>query len=246
MKNTKLRIGLAIILATAMYTQGFSQSSPGKNHIKTNLSALFFKGFGLQYERQLGRKTTVGLGMGIIPKTSLPFAGTIEEQIDDPNVRVSDFRLGTTILTPEFRYYFSKKGAFHGFYLAPYARLGWYNLQGPISFTSSNGQPKLALFSGKLNTVMGGLMAGSSFALSEKLYLDWWIIGASFGGANGDLRATVSLDNFEKQSLEQVLRDIEIAGTEIESQVTNNGATVTTTGSMAGIRGLGINLGIRF
>ncbi|MCW3106203.1 MAG: hypothetical protein JWQ09_709, partial [Segetibacter sp.] len=161
-------------------------------------------------------------------------------------VNVSDFRLGTSIFTPEVRYYFGKKGAFHGFYLAPYARFGTYNIAGPIQYSTSNNARRSALFDGKLNTITGGLMMGSSFKLSNKLYLDWWIIGASIGGANGDLNAVTQLTSDEQSSLKNALDDLDIPFTEIQSQVNSNGATVTTTGSMVGVRGLGINLGFRF
>ena len=89
-------------------------------------------------------------------------------------------------------------------------------------------------------------MIGSSWQLSSRLYLDWWILGASYGGANGDLVAATTLSEYEQRSLKEELDGIEIISTEIKSEVNSNGATVTTNGSMAGVRGLGINFGIRF
>ncbi|MDB5250774.1 MAG: hypothetical protein JWQ40_5168 [Segetibacter sp.] len=237
-----------ILAAVSLFfsISAMSQENDGKNMGKVNLSAFTFKGLGVQYERQVGRKVTVAMGLGIIPKSTIAFKSAIEKQIDDPDVKVGDFRLGTTILTPEVRYYFSQKGAFHGFYLAPYARFGWYNLQGPVSYSSSTGFKRDAVFNGKLNTITGGLMAGSSWHLSKRLYLDLWIIGASYGGANGNLVTVTPLNAQEQQSLKRELDEIEIAGTTMTSEVNSNGATVTTKGSMVGARGLGINLGIRF
>jgi hypothetical protein len=89
-------------------------------------------------------------------------------------------------------------------------------------------------------------MLGSSFNLKKGLYLDWWIIGASIGSANGNFIAQTALSEPEQRSLRENLESIDIPFTTIKSTVTSTGATITTTGTMAGVRGLGINLGIRF
>jgi hypothetical protein len=235
-----------LVLLLAFSIPAIAQKNEGKNMGKINLSAFAFKGFGLQYERQIGPRITVGLGYSMIPKTTLAVKSIIENSIDDPDVNVGEFRLGTSIFTPEFRYYFGKKGAFHGFYLAPYARIGTYKVEGPVSYTSSTNTKKEAIFDGKLNTVTGGLMIGSSWQLSDRFYLDWWILGASFGGANGNLLAQTPLTPTEQRSLKQELDDIEVIGTKIKSEVNSTGATVTTSGTIAGVRGLGLNFGIRF
>ena len=234
------------IIALAFALPAISQQPDGKNMGKINLSAFAFKGFGLQYERQVGRRITVALGYGKIPTSTIPFKSYIETQINNPDVKVGDFRLGTSILTPEVRYYFGKKGAFHGFYVAPYARIGTYNIDGPVQYTSSTNTKRSAVFDGKLHATTGGLMLGSSFQLSNKLYLDWWIIGAGIGGANGNLATITALSKDEQTSLQNSLNSLNVPFTRIQSQVNDNGATITTTGTMAGVRGLGFNLGFRF
>jgi hypothetical protein len=102
------------------------------------------------------------------------------------------------------------------------------------------------LFDGKLNNFTVGLLLGSQFQLSKSLYLDWWIIGASIGSANGNLVAATTLTQTEQTTLKQQLDNLKIPFTEIESVVNSKGATVKTSGTMVGARGLGINLGIRF
>lgn len=223
----------------------FAVSQQFKNEFKVNASAFATKGFGVQYERQIGKKFTLALGYSMIPEGKIAFQSIIENQIDDADVDVGEFRLGTSIITPELRFYVGKKGAFHGFYLAPYARFSTYNLQVPVSFNATVNRRK-ALFDGKLNNSLGGLMIGSNFKLSERLTLDWWILGAGFGSASGKLVATIALTPLEQQNLKNELDSIDVPFTTIESQVNSNGATVTTTGSMAGVRGLGLNFGIRF
>lgn len=239
---------IAFLLALAISLPALSQNE-GKNMGKVNLPAFALKGFNLQYERQLTQRITVALGYGKIPGGSIPFRSYIEKQIDDPNVSVADFRLRTSIFTPEVRFYLGKKGAFRGFYLAPYARIGTYNITGPIKFvtvTATTTEKRTAIFDGKLQTVTAGLLLGSSFKLSNRLYLDWWIIGASIGSGSGDFAAVTPLSKDDQTSLQKTLNDLNVPFTKTRSQVNSNGATITTTGTMIGVRGLGINIGYRF
>ena len=234
------------LVALVFYFPVIGQTLESKNMGKVNLASFVAKGFGIQYERQVGKRITVALGYSNIPKSNIAFKSFIEKQIDDPNVKLGDFKLGTSIFTPEVRYYVGKQGAFHGFYLAPYARFGHYNIEGPVTYTTSTGSRRDLVFTGSLNAATAGLMLGSSFNLHKQLYLDWWIIGASIGGANGNFVAQTQLSAVEQQSLRKELESLNVPFTTIKSDVNSNGATISTTGSMVGIRGLGINLGIRF
>jgi hypothetical protein len=244
-KFMNIRI-ISALVALIIYLPLRAQDLEGKNMVKVNLSAFVGKGFNVQYERQLTQRLTVALGYSKIPTSNIAFKSFIEKQIDDPHVKVGNFKLGTSIFTPEVRYYLGKQGAFHGLYLAPYARFGHYDVEGPFTYTTSTGASRDLLFSGSLNAVTGGLMIGSSFHLYKQLYLDWWIVGASIGGANGNFNAQSQLSPLEQQSLKNQLDNLDISFTSIKSTVSSNGAIVNTTGTMVGVRGLGINLGIRF
>jgi hypothetical protein len=221
-----------------------AQPATGKNMAKVNLSSFALKGFNLQYERQVSKRMTVALGYGSIPKSTIAFQSFVEDAIDEPGANVGKFELGTSVLTPEVRFYVGKRGAFHGFYFAPYVRISTYNLNVPVDINTS--PKRTVLFDGKLNNTTGGLMLGSNFKLSKMLYLDWWIIGGSVGSGKGNMVAATPLSPSEQNTLRQQLQDIELPMTTIESEVNGNGAIIRTTGTMFGARGLGINLGIRF
>ena len=240
-----LALRIVIVLSSLIALPYLTQAQESKNEFKVNLSAFVTKGFGLQYERQIGKKFTVALGYSMIPEGKIAFQSVIEKLIDNPDVKVGDFRLGTSIITPELRWYVGKKGAFHGFYLAPYGRFSTYTMQVPVTFNSTLDK-RTALFDGKLSNSLGGLMLGSNFKLGKRLTLDWWILGAGIGSASGSLIAATPLNPFEQKNLKDELDKITIPFTTIESTVNSNGATVKTNGSMAGVRGAGINLGIRF
>lgn len=241
-KLIKINVSLLVLLSIAATS---SAQSGSKNVAKVNLSAFTFKGYGLQYERQISKRFTAAIGYGAIPYGTIAYQSVIESYTEDVDAEIGKFKLGTSIITPEIRYYVGRKGAFHGFYLAPYARISSYKMQVPVSFGSATSE-RTALFDGKINNTTGGLMIGSQFKLSKLLYLDWWILGASIGSAKGNLVATTPLNPLEQQELRNQINNIEIPFTEIRSDVNSTGATITTTGSIAGARGLGINLGFRF
>ncbi len=236
---------IALLIFALLFSSIAIAQGGDKNMLKTNVAAYALKSINLQYERQFAKKWTAALGFSSIPKSSIAFQSTFDDISGNTQVDLKNLKLGTTIFTPEVRWYVGKKGAFHGFYVAPYARISSYNIDGPINFTAGAG-PRTALFTGKLNAVTGGVMIGSNFSLSKRLYLDWWIIGASIGGANGYFGANIALNTNEQSALKSILDDINIPFVNLENSVTPNGATVSTTGGMAGVRGLGINIGIRF
>jgi hypothetical protein len=91
------------------------------------------------------------------------------------------------------------------------------------------------------NIATGGLMLGSQFKLSKHFYPDWWIIGASIGRASADFIERTSLSTMEQTELQKVLDSLDLPFTKMKSVVDHNGATVTTSGSMDGTRGLGLN-----
>lgn len=236
-----------IVLITLLFSiPALSQTMDGKNQVKLNLSAFVFKGFNLQYERQVSAKVTVALGYGMIPESAIPFKSYVKKQVYIQDVNIADFRLGTSVITPEARYYFSEKGAFHGFYLAPYARFGSYKIKGPVLYSDASGLKKSADFAGKLHTITGGLMAGYNWQLSYRFYFDLWIAGGSFGGENGTFTTNAQLPASDQESLKRKLESISLKGITLTSEVNNNGAVVKTSGSIPGVRGLGINVGIRF
>lgn len=237
---------IVVFIALLFSIPTLSQTTDGKNQVKLNLSAFVFKGFNVQYERQVSSKITVALGYAMVPESAIPFRSYIKKQVYIQDIKVSDFRLGASVFTPEVRYYFSKRGAFHGFYIAPYARIGSYKIGGPILYSAASGPKKSADFTGKFHAITGGLMAGYNWQLSSKFYLDLWIAGASFGGESGTFTTNAQLTVSEQESLRRKLESISLSGTTLTSEVNNNGAVVKTSGNIVGIRGLGVNVGIRF
>jgi hypothetical protein len=189
----------------------------------------------------------VALQLHTIPFGKLPLESTFKSSVDNSDVEFNKFKFGSFGVVPEFRYYLSRKGALHGFYIGPFFSYTNYKMELPISYTSG-ATNKTGIFTGKLNAATGGLQFGAQFSLGKNVVLDWWILGPNYGSATGTLNFVGTLTNAERDDLQTELNDLKNDAplNTIKSAVaTNNGATIVAKGPWGGLRGLGINLGIR-
>jgi hypothetical protein len=216
------------------------------NIIKFNLSALTFKNISLQYERKVGKRTSLAVNVHTIPFGNLPFQSTFENFADQTFVEYDKLKFGSFGVAPEFRYYVGKKGALRGFYMAPFISYNQYKMNLPIKYSNNT---RTGIFDGDINSITGGLQLGSQFRLSNSLTLDWWIIGPNYGSANGTLNFNSALTASEqadiRTQLENFKNDLPIDVIKSYT-VTGTGATINAKGPWAGLRGLGFNLGVRF
>ena len=221
------------------------ESSPQKkNVVKINLPALAFNNFSLQYERAVGKKTSVAVNIHTIPFGKLPFQSTFKNITNNSDVKYDQFKLGSFGVVPELRFYVGKKGALHGFYIGPFFSYNNYKMNLPISYNTN----KTGIFVGKLSTVSGGLQLGSQFSLGKNVVLDWWIFGPNYGSATGTLTFTGTLSQPEQDEIKSDLKKLQddVPFNTIKSYtVSSTGASVIAKGPWGGLRGLGFNLGIR-
>lgn len=211
----------------------------GANLIKLNLPSLALKTLSLQYERAIYGKTSVGLGVRVMPKGSLPFSSALND-IDD---QLGSLELGNIAITPEIKFYLGK-GVFKGFYIAPYLKYAHYNASINYEFTSSNVTEIIPL-SGKLNTYTAGVLFGAQWEIANKVYLDWSIFGPQFGISRGNLTGKKTLSTQEQKDLREELDGIDLPVGKVTSTVDANGANVDLKGPWTGIRA-NIGIGYRF
>lgn len=221
------------------------------NILKLNLTALPLKQYSFQYERVLNRKISVLAGFRLMPSTGLPFKKLIlENAADDPDTRdaIESFRISNIAITPELRFYLSKKGYGRGFYIAPFYRYARYSSNN-MRFTYDDGSGGTGTIdlNGKLTTNTGGLLLGTQWNLGKSVVLDWWILGPHYGGGTGLFTGVSSqtLTPAEQDDLRNQLNDIDIPFTTTSVNVTANSASLRLDGPWAGIRA-GFSLGIRF
>ena len=220
--------------------------APAKNLVKLNLFALPLKNISMQYERAVARKVTVAATLRFMPKGSIPLKSTFIKLADDPEIerQINNLSVGNFAAMPEVRYYFSKKGAFRGFYTGLFASIANYSADLLYEYDDA-GVTKTIPIGGDINTLTGGLMLGSQFKLSKKMYLDWWILGPNYGSSNGKISGQQSLTASEQQSLRDNLATLDVPLTEFTYEVNSNGATLNFKGPWAGVRS-GLCIGFRF
>jgi hypothetical protein len=225
-------------------------SGESKNIVKWNVAALITKSYSFQYERAVGSRIAVALGYKNMPKSSIPFKGTINDAVDDAQTErtINNFRTSNFAITPEVRFYIGKKGVFQGFYLAPYVSYAKYSGEGPFEFDIPQlNRTETMYFTGDINTYTAGLKIGAQFKLSKLVYLDWWIIGPNYGSAKGDLYAQRNSNALEqaviKDQIDDLIEDLPLI--KASSTVDANGANIRIKGPWAGARA-GLNVGFRF
>ena len=247
----KIILFLVVIIAAAplLHAQDNDKMEPQvnqKNLVKLNLLAFTFKSITVQYEREITRKTTVGLTLRAMPNSSLPFRSSIKKLINDPNTesQVDNFKTSNFAFMPEIRFYLGRKGAYHGFYIAPFFSYAHYTGNLPYTYTDS-GVNKTIPLSGGNNTITGGLMFGAQWQLGKSFYLDWWMLGPHYGSSNGSISGKKSLSSSEQYALKSALDGISIPLLTTTNSVDANGATVYFKGPWAGVRS-GLCIGFRF
>lgn len=230
---------LLLCFGTALYSQKNKE-----NVVKINVGSIAVKNFAFQYERAMGKKTSVALGVRFQPYGDVPFQSWIKDQVDDPDILIGSMQMGNFALTPEFRFYFGKE-VLKGFYLAPYARYASYRMETPVRYTGLV-VPKTAFFKGDIYSYSGGLLAGSQFNFGKHFVLDWWIAGFHFGGSSGQLDFAATLTPVEQADIRSTLDQVDIPFFKIKHNIHGNGGEISSKGGWAGFRGFAINLGYTF
>ena len=226
--------------------------TPPLNFIKLNLTGLPLKNYSIQYERVIKRKTSFAISFRTMPNTGIPFKKQILDALDptdtDTKNTIEQLKISNFAITPEFRFYLSKKGYGRGFYIAPFYRYASFTTDNiSIKYDNGTGGSNTINLSGKLTSNTGGLMFGSQWALGKHVCLDWWILGAHYGSGKGDFtgKSSVPLTPTEQDDIRTQLNDLDIPLTDKTVTVNASGASMQLSGPWAGLRA-GISLGVRF
>ncbi|MCP9767083.1 DUF3575 domain-containing protein [Lacihabitans sp. LS3-19] len=237
---------LIILLVMIRFTNAFSQNK--KNLVKVNLTSLAFKTGSVQLERILSKNISFGLSGSIMPNTQVPFAKQLNK-IKNEDYEKSMELVNTSFysVTPEIRFYMSKKGYGHGFYFAPFYRHGQYNIENTDAYYGLNDSKTINTIA-KLKTNTGGFSLGAQWHLGNRLTLDWIILGPHFGNAKVNWEGIVdnSLTSTDQSEMREEFRDYEfIFSGPTSSEVSEKGFTNKYNEYWGGIRA-GISLGFRF
>ena len=157
----------------------FNWNENPKNVVKVNLFSLPIKNMNLNYERALTKFLSVEIGARYLLRTDLSRA------FGKPGVKLSGWSV-----TPEFRFYLSKRGSPKGFYIGPYFRYRNYHITYETQIPMSNGALNGAHFRGYNNALMGGIQLGAQFLIKNRVSIDWWILGFGMGSQKVGIVAT--------------------------------------------------------
>jgi hypothetical protein len=242
-------------MAQAQKIDAVKETASKKNVFKVNLTSLLFKNFSFQYERVIARKTSVALGVSVMPKTGLPFASTLKDQFGDNSDAaraIDETQLSNFSITPEVRFYLGRKPAPAGFYIAPFVRYNQLKFDQFYRFdvnkVGGGTEEHVANIKGTINNVGGGLLLGAQWNLGKSLSLDWWIAGPIIGSSNGDLAGNdpKGIPVTDRQQIKEDIESTDIPGWTVKADVQQNDIKVNMKGTYYGLRAFGIALGYRF
>lgn len=229
---------------------GWLKAQEKDNLLKINVLPLTVGNIALEYEKPIASNITLNGTLSWRPKISFPFKSVMENFIDDDSSILNDAKLGSFSITPEVRFYLSKKEAFKGFYIAPYMKYSNYSirLDVPIEEFHNQGLSSVETLpvSGALNGFTAGFSVGSQWQLAQDIFLDWRIIGPGYGFTSGKATGKMELTPTEQQVLRNELDGIEdIPVMNVDYEVDNNGVSINLKGPFAGIR-TALSIGYRF
>jgi hypothetical protein len=220
-------------------------SNPAPNHaIKINALALPLRTLSGQYEIKIGKKATFATTVNYMALGKIPFKQLVLDWSNDDlgDLLIDQARIGNFSVAPELRFYLSKKGAFHGFYIAPMVKYSKLSLDLPIFYGENEVE---APFEGSIKAFSGGFLIGAQWKIAGPIGLDWWILGASYGSSNGQLSYNQPLNAEAQEEISNELANLDIPMIEFTHEVNDQGAKLLAKGPWAGIKA-GLALTIRF
>lgn len=219
MKKSLLALGLLLGISALqaqerpVFTPQEGALLDGKTIVKTNLMGYAFKSYSLSVERIITKRISLQAGFSRMPDAKLGFG------LDQLASELKDTKVGSTSYSLDFRFYLSRRGYGHGFYLQPYFRheshsLSDFRLDYKTSTLATNlNESHPYTIGGSIKSNSFGLAIGAQWLFGKKknFLIDWTIIGAHFSGnaktnLNGVLDANASITN---QEVEQYKKDIE-------------------------------------
>ena len=119
---------------------------------------------------------------------------------------------GNWSLSPEFKFYPGKSGAFKGFYIASFFKYENVNIQYDYylnwDYNGLNFNTDLPL-DGNLNSFTGGIYIGIQWKLSTNWYLDWQIIGGNYGSGKLEISAKQNLTQEQQKEIREFAQDLQ-------------------------------------
>ena len=187
----KINIVFFIFFFPAILFAQDSTNTP-KRIVKANVFGAAFLKASVQGEFLMKKRTSILLGLTYTPERNIEWVSNNIEPF------FSDLKFTSFALTPEFRFYLSKKKTRgNGFYLAPYLRYKNSALRTSFAFSDKSGFQLNIPIKYTINSFNLGVMSGYQWIFKNGFSIDWWIAGAHFGTAFSNIGIDISgITNF--------------------------------------------------
>jgi hypothetical protein len=249
-----------LFCCSVLYAQDFLQTetdsivNPVKaNLVKFNPVPLAWGMGSLTYERKVVGRLVAGATVNYRPQSGAPFKSTLqkifesEDNKDDASFDIDKLKYSNFSFAPEIKLYLGKKGAFHGFYIAAFAKIETTKIDYTYRFDELiflGEDPNLPL-TGKIKAFSGGIYFGAQWHLGKNIYLDWQIIGGNYGSANIDINASKNLSAEEQAELKDFAEDLKDSFDNIDYEINDKGRKLKGKMPWAGLR-TGLSVAYRF
>ncbi|WP_262507285.1 DUF3575 domain-containing protein [Sphingobacterium populi] len=251
MKNYNLKVSfLSLLLLMSVSVQ--AQQKLFDTHLfKVNLLPIALRSYNISYETTISDHWSFALGVNVRPSQGVPFQSEVERYYTDNDVRLSNLMVSQYSIVPEFRYYFTPSSALRGFYLGTYFQYANFGVDMQIDYTGrGNGvNPSEFDFKGPIHTYTAGASIGRQWRFGKAFYLDWTILGASFGINSGNIvginRNNRPLDDYEQQVFINKPNEFDIPLANVRVDAESDQISIRTNGLWAGAR-FGLSIGYRF
>jgi len=203
MKTRFTTVSVLVLLLVAFCAETMAQ----ENVVKMNIPSLFMRHLSFQYERALGGKTSVALGVGMQIPRKLPGAALNAGDNNNDTGGTTDagqLKFNGFTVTPEFRLY-TKGEALRGFYIAPFIRIGRYAMKGDFTTTDDAGNVDNFNMKATHTNIGGGLVIGGQWLIADKVAMNLFF-GPKIGSINNTATITTTTATFNPdQELEEDL-----------------------------------------
>ena len=203
MKKIVLAIFIVLVSTTSLAQ---------KNVVKVNLPSLAMGGAVVQYERDLIPLINLQVGMGLYGRSNVYSFG-LSSALQDMNVQAGGYALqGEIRIYPNIL-----KDGPKGFYIAPYGKMGAYNLgfnptyEGSFTHKTTGDAIEGTMsvdFDGNMNYTSVGLQFGNQWLILGKIAINLYMFGPGVSFYNYEMAGSLTVDaDIDPASVETALED---------------------------------------
>lgn len=206
--NNKCLIIIFCFLGFSIPAQNEEIRDDRKNEIGFSLSDLVNGAFQVNYERMVGKRISVGMGLGYKGDQGLiRLSGLDGDQLKTNDITYSGFKL-----IPEVRYYINSttRYSMDGFYFGAFVKYSNYSSDLDGTYIDSNNDSFIVEFDADFNVTSIGFMIGYKLPISKRFSINFLIAGPGVAFHNYELINRRDLPDEFYEDLNEALEEYSI------------------------------------